>query len=142
MLLGGFALPREPTGRTYTQNGSVGGVATRWWYYGQVWPIQKVKMLDPSGCFVFFTKPCSAVRVLLGPEQKIAHLVANTIANKAYLKSTRYLPTLKSCARSLATDFRCGFSVWERCIEVFITFQNVSTRLAKYLLRGKVFAST
>ena len=62
-------------------------------------------MLDPSGCF-YFTVPRIAVRVLVGSEQKIARLVANTIANKAYFKPMQKLFTLKRCARLRAIDYR------------------------------------
>ena len=55
---------------------------------------RKSKMLDPSGCF-YFTIPRITVRVSLGPEQKIAGLVANTIANKLYFASTRKVHAIK-----------------------------------------------
>ena len=43
---------------------------------------------------------------VLGSTQKIAGLVANTMANKAYFESTPKLPTRKSYARGLAIDGR------------------------------------
>ena len=45
-------------------NRSVGGVALLT-FSGEVWPLDFVKMLDPSGCF-YFTIPRIAVRVLVG----------------------------------------------------------------------------
>ena len=137
-----ICLPREPTGRTYTAKWKRGRGCNYMVVLRSSLANSESQNVRPQRMFVVFTKPCSAVRVLLGPEQKMAHLVANTIANKAYLKSTLYLTTMKRCACSHATDFRCRFSVLGRCIEVLSTFQNVSAHLAKYILRGKVFAKT
>ena len=50
--------------------------------------------------------------VVVGSEQNLACLVANTIANKTYFKPTPKRRTLKSYACSLAIDFRCGVSLF------------------------------
>ena len=99
-------LPLEPTGRTLTTEWKRGRGCNSWLLFtvnfGQT---KKVKMLDPSGCF-YFTVPRIAVLVLLGPEQKIARLIANDIANTLYFKVTLKLHTTKSYTGWIARDYQ------------------------------------
>ena len=78
--------------------------------------------------------------MLVGPEHNSARLVANTIANKAYVESTLKLHPMKSYACLRAIGFRRGFSTWRRCIEVLSTLQDVLERTAKQVFRANVFA--
>ena len=63
-------------------------------------------MLDPSGCFQS-TRMDATCPHRWDHRQKIARLVANTIAEAAYFKSTRKLQPTKSYADGLTIDYPC-----------------------------------
>ena len=84
------------------------------------------KMLDPSGCFSN-TLPGIPGLHCSDPTRKTAGPVANTVANKAHLKSTQNLPALKSYACSRTIDVRCGEGKL-RCVPSSGTFHGIKPR--------------